>query len=82
MVTRELVIGAIGRALDLPDDFPLRPDTRIANVPGWDSLGWVNVAAAMEELSGREFPLERIAGIDTVDALFIALESVPGNRAQ
>lgn len=69
MVTNNVCFEAIRSALDLPDDFELSTETEISNIPGWDSFGWVAVILALEKLSGRNFPIENIENIKTLDEL-------------
>ncbi len=69
MVSQKIYFEAIGRALGLPDDFKLSPETEISNIPGWDSLGWVTVILALEELSGKDFPIEDIENVKTLEEL-------------
>jgi acyl carrier protein len=66
---------AIRSAIDLPRDFELSTETVIANVPGWDSFGWVAVILALEKLSGKDFPIEDIENINNLDELLKKFKS-------
>jgi acyl carrier protein len=59
----------ITEALELPEQFALTPDTRISQIPGWDSMAWISVITAIEEASGNEFPLDRVDEIKTLSNL-------------
>lgn len=72
-MNRKLFIDAVTSVLELPDGFDLRPETVIAGVPGWDSMGWIKVIAAIEDMSGREFPTENIEDVVTVEDLYNAM---------
>jgi acyl carrier protein len=50
------------------DGFELGPDTRPADVPGWDSLANVNIVFAVEEEFGVEFEADELKGFDTLGA--------------
>ena len=53
-------------ALELPASYDLRPGTRIEDVPGWDSYGWITVITLFEERYGTEFPLDEIERVKVV----------------
>lgn len=65
----------IAEAINLPPDFQLSPATQISDIPGWDSFGWVAVIVALEEMSGRDFPIENIENVKTLDELFKQFQS-------
>lgn len=69
MDTNSTFFEAIRNAIDLPQDFELTAETVIANIPGWDSFGWVSVILALEKLSGKDFPIENIENINNLDEL-------------
>ena len=66
-------IAAIAVFLELPADFVLTSATQITAIPGWDSFAWVNVVTALEEMSGREFPIDNIENIKTLGDLIDAV---------
>jgi acyl carrier protein len=66
MTATDEFLGVIADALQLPPTSPLRLDTRIADVPGWDSFGWIEVISALESHFNRELPLDRIDDVRTV----------------
>jgi acyl carrier protein len=69
MITNNMYLEAIREAIDLPEDFELSGETQISSVPGWDSLGWVSIILAFEQISGRDFPFENIENIENIDEL-------------
>jgi len=50
----------------LPADFSFTDGLRPAAVPGWDSMGWLQLLTAIEERCGREVPMELFDRIITV----------------
>lgn len=69
MPGRNAILAAIRQALDLPDDYSLPDKLEIACVPGWDSVGWINVLTAMEALSGAPLEPERLDNLFTIGQL-------------
>jgi len=57
-MTRQEVHNIIRVTLELPEDFELLDETRPAFVPGWDSIGWMNILFSIEEELESEIPLE------------------------
>ena len=75
MIDRKTYYEAIANAINLPPDFDLLPATEISAIPGWDSFGWVAVIVAIEGLSGKDFPVENIESVRTLDDLFKQIQS-------
>ena len=50
----------------LADDFPLRDDMGADDIPGWDSLAWVNLLNAIEEDQDITFDLDQVATLRTI----------------
>ena len=73
MNVRQNLLSSIVSVLDLPAGYELAMSAEIAEIPGWDSMAWINVVAAIEEWSGKEFPIEKIADIKTIDDLIKAI---------
>jgi len=69
MALAEDTLVVISSVLDLPDNYRLRIDTRIADVPGWDSFAWISVIEALESHYGGEFPIDDIDRFHTVGDL-------------
>ena len=59
----------VRRTLELPDEFELLPDMTFPEVPGWDSLGWVNILNAISGSIDGELPLEDIVDVETIGQL-------------
>jgi phosphosulfolactate synthase len=57
------------RQFALADDFELRPEHGMADVPGWDSLNSVNLILSVQEEFGVDIPLEAMARIETLGGL-------------
>ena len=53
----------ISEALELPADHSLRGDTRIVDVPGWDSFGWVAVILALETHFARPVDIDGVRDV-------------------
>jgi len=66
MGTNDEFLSVIAQALQLPMTSPLALDTPIADVPGWDSFGWIEVISALESHFNRELPFDRIDDVRTV----------------
>jgi len=64
------LLNIIADALQLPGTSPLTLDTRIADVPGWDSFGWIAVITALEGHFKRELSFDRIDDVRTVGDIF------------
>jgi len=69
MQTYFKLISAIVSALELPSGYQLTGDALIKEVPGWDSIAWISVVAALEEVTCSEFPIDAIDTVRTVDDL-------------
>ena len=50
----ELLIKAIVSVFPEADASKITLDTKLADIPGWDSMNAVNVLAQLEALTGRE----------------------------
>ncbi len=66
MLSEPEICLLIHDTLELPESCRLTPNTRIADVPGWDSLGWVEVITIIERECGMEFDVERIETFETI----------------
>jgi acyl carrier protein len=70
MLSQEDASVLIRKTLELPDGFELTPERKIASVPGWDSIGWLNVICAIEEASQKQVPIEALDDVHTLADLF------------
>lgn len=59
--------------LELNEETPLDETSGVGSVPGWDSLGTLNLATAAEEAFNVEFDLEDIAELHTLADLRASL---------
>ena len=48
MLSQQDASVLIRKALELPDGFELTPERKISSIPGWDSIGWLNVICAID----------------------------------
>lgn len=62
----DIVDDAIRDALELGAEFRLEDSFGPADVPGWDSLGWITIMGLIEERSGMELPLDRLADASSI----------------
>jgi acyl carrier protein len=65
---RELVITTFGISSE-----EYRPDLRIGDVPGWDSVGHLNLIFAIESAFGVRFSIELIAQLDSLRKIMVEL---------
>jgi acyl carrier protein len=76
------LISAIASALELPTEYRLSGATLIKDVPGWDSVAWISVIAALEEATQKEFPVDAVDSVRTVDDLIrLTLTAKPDPNA-
>jgi acyl carrier protein len=62
-------IEQVVRSLLNNDDISLAPETRAADVPGWDSLAHVSIIFGIEEEFGLRFSDQDLVGVETVGDL-------------
>ena len=60
----------------------IRPDSGYASLPGWDSLGQLNVILSLEEQFGISIPPEDGESMLTVEAIVRALPSLIESRGE
>jgi acyl carrier protein len=65
-VTDITIHHTIRDALKLPGDYPIDGSAAPGDVPGWDSLAWINLMAAVESEYAIVLPLEELSEIETV----------------
>jgi hypothetical protein len=76
MLSDKDFIGLIRSALTLPADFAFDGGTAPDSIPGWDSVGWLRIVAALDEALGFEVPLDVFDNVERLDDLFGALSSL------
>lgn len=69
----DAVYALAREVFNLDDGFPLSDGLGVGAVPGWDSLGTMKLALAVEERFGVELELEDIAELGTLGDLRRAL---------
>lgn len=75
-MTADLVDDAVRDALDLGGEFALDDGFGPDDVPGWDSMGWIRILGLIEERSGFELPLDRVAEAASIGDLKLILRDV------
>ena len=63
---RQAVEEVIRAQFGLSQDFALTDGMGPGDIPGWDSLNWIELLSAVEERFGIEIDLDRSAQLDTV----------------
>ena len=76
MPNRDLLLSIIRGALELPGDFEFSMAEEVSSVPGWDSLGWVNVLASISRELKIEVPTERIGSNPTLGEFCELIDSL------
>ncbi len=76
MLTRDQIEAIIRQALELPDTYDLNEDLRPAFIPGWDSIGWINIITAIEGTLGKEVPFDALDNVSTLRDLYAVLTSM------
>jgi acyl carrier protein len=75
MAANDEILNVIANALQLPATSPIELDTRIADIPGWDSFGWIEVISSLESHFNRELPFDRIDDVRTVGDILTMIDS-------
>ena len=70
---RHAVEDVIRRQFKLPDGFALGDDMGAGDVPGWDSLTWVELLGAVEEHFGIDIDLDAAARLETIGQIKAAV---------
>ena len=74
MAATDEFLNVIANALQLPATSALELETHIADVPGWDSFGWIEVISALESHFNRELPFDRIDDVRTIGDILIMVD--------
>jgi len=64
----------IRTALELPDDVLIHGRLEPGEIPGWDSLAWINIINAVEDCFNKKLPLERLAEVQTVGDFIVIIQ--------
>jgi acyl carrier protein len=63
-------IAAVFRsAMRLGDGFPLTDSMSFEDIPGWDSIGHMNLVTQLESRLGVALDMDEIVGLDSVGAV-------------
>ncbi len=65
----DIVTDAFRTAFQLADNFKITDDLAFEGIPGWDSVGHMNLVAEIESRIGRALELDEIIGMDSVKAI-------------
>ena len=76
MLTQDRIEDLIRKALDLPGSFVLDSEIRPAFVPGWDSIGWLNVITAIEDDANMLIPLEALDDVVSLGDFYAVLSRI------
>ena len=68
-MTFEELCTLIRRSCELSDEFELLPEMTFVEVPGWDSLGWVNILNAISSSIDKQLPLDDFVDVKTIGEL-------------
>ena len=70
---KEKLYSIIRTTLQLPEDFVIYDNLEPIEVPGWDSLGWINIINTLEDHFNVKLPIERLADVQTVGEIVVIL---------
>ncbi len=79
-IPEDALYSMVHAALELPESYRLEPGTRIADVPGWDSLGWVSIITAVEAELDTELDIDRIDDVASMADLVRFVQESAGAR--
>jgi acyl carrier protein len=72
--SEEELLRLIGAELGMaPED--IAPDRAISDIPSWDSMAWISVISAIEDRTGKLFPVEKIDDIRNIGDLLMLAQS-------
>lgn len=79
MNSQEL-IGLFAEALEV-EESALSPETRIADVEEWNSIGWLTIMSMVDEQLGVQIESKAIRGFQTVQEVIDYLTAKTGATA-
>lgn len=65
----DLVADAFRIAFQLADDFTITDDLAFEGIPGWDSVGHMNLVTEIESRIGTTLDMDEIISMDSVKAI-------------
>ncbi len=68
--SEEDLFALVRREMKLPADYALSIDLDAEQVPGWDSMSWLNVINAIEGDYAVQFPLDMLVDLKTIGELY------------
>ena len=63
------VAAAFRKAMRLDDSFPIADPMSFDDIPGWDSVGHMNLVTELESRFGISLDMDEIVGLDSVGAV-------------
>jgi acyl carrier protein len=69
MLMQDEVAQAFQTAMQLDRDFDLQNSMTFQDIPGWDSVGHMNLIGELEKRFGFILEMEEIVALDTVGAV-------------
>jgi acyl carrier protein len=77
MSTQEMIV-LFAEAIEVEPSM-LKPETVIADVPEWNSLGWLTIMSLLDERCEIQLPAKQIRGFTTVEELIGAVNCLLAN---
>ena len=65
----DAVADAFRKAMRLESDFPIADPMSFDDVPGWDSVGHMNLVTELESRFGISLDMDEIVGLDSVGSV-------------
>ncbi len=65
----DAVATAFRKAMRLDDHFPIADPMSFDDIPGWDSVGHMNLVTELESHFGISFDMDEIVALDSVGAV-------------
>ncbi|MGO9114290.1 MAG: acyl carrier protein [Thermoguttaceae bacterium] len=65
----DAVADAFRKAMRLEESFAIADPMSFEEVPGWDSIGHMNLVTELESRFGISFDMDEIVGLDSVGAV-------------
>jgi len=65
----DAVADAFRKAMRLDDSFAIADPMSFEEMPGWDSIGHMNLVSELESRFGISFEMDEIVGLDSVGAV-------------
>jgi acyl carrier protein len=79
-MTKPEMLALMRKVLALPESFELADNISPTQVPGWDSMGWLNLIMAIEQRLGTELPAAEIDRVFNIGDLYRLVSHVARGR--